>query len=206
MSETYKFTINYLPNIEATVALTVSKRKGKKKSQRIVTKRETMRGSMHISSNTGDKGEQDVLVPCVSSILTIPRRGIKSCTIPIFPGSVCVSRLCLWKQTTGPPTSRIYETAKACMHAYTCSKFVPFEAFMEKWYEEWSNYATYCRTHTLFCRPHARAPEKLFHRRRGNCFDYERRTSRLLSLSLSLSLCFFFPIQRQRKNHRVAGY
>ena len=154
-----------------------------------MTKRETMRGSMHISSNTGDKGEQDVLVPCVPSILTIPRRGIKSCTIPIFPGSVCVSRLCLWKQTTGPPTSRIYETAKACMHAYTCSKFVPFEAFMEKWYEEWSNYATYCRTHTLFCRPHARAPEKLFHRRRGNCFDYERRTSRLLSLSLS---CFFF--------------
>lgn len=89
-----------------------------------MTKRETMRGSMHISSNTGDKGEQDVLVPCVPSILTIPRRGIKSCTIPIFPGSVCVSRLCLWKQTTGPPTSRIYKQQKrACTRTHVPSLF-----------------------------------------------------------------------------------
>lgn len=29
---------------------------------------------------------------------------------------------------------------------YTCSKFVPFETnAKEKWYEKWSNYATYCK-------------------------------------------------------------
>lgn len=63
------------------------------------------------------------------------------------------------------PRSRVFMKRERGVHArvYTCSKFVPFGAFTKEWYEEWSNYATYCRTAgTTFSRPHARAPGKAF--------------------------------------------
>lgn len=70
-----------------------------------------------------------------------PCRRTKSYTIPIFPGSVCLSRLCLWKRTTNPPPPgrpsatlfRVFMKQQS-VHArvHMSSKFVPSEAFAEK--------------------------------------------------------------------------
>lgn len=62
---------------------------------------------------------------------------------------------------------------------YTCSKFVPFETnAKEKWYEKWSNYATYCKDpySSPPCAPTHVCPRhwKSFLSIDGkNCFDYE---------------------------------
>ena len=174
-----------------------------------------MRGRKREWAYRDEKGNY-ALVPCTSlrhkegqrvflrswRSLPPPPWRIKSYTIPIFPGSVCISRLCLWKPER-LPRCRVFmkrkRTKKTGVHArvYTCSKFVPFGAFAKKWYEEWSNYATYCTTATLLSATHMLAyRKKLSHRRRENCFDYRNIFFAPFSFLFSLH-------KNDRQSHRV---
>lgn len=79
----------------------------------------------------------------IPSILTIPPREIKSYTI-LDISWIGFATLSL--KANDYHSAYLWNSGES-VHArvYTCSKFVPFETNAEKWYEKWSNYATYCK-------------------------------------------------------------
>lgn len=79
----------------------------------------------------------------IPSILTIPSREIKSYTI-LDISWIGFATLSL--KANDYHSAYLWNSGES-VHArvYTCSKFVPFETNAEKWYEKWSNYATYCK-------------------------------------------------------------
>lgn len=127
----------------------------------------------------------------IPSILTIPPREIKSYTI-LDISWIGFATLSL--KANDYHSAYLWNSGES-VHArvYTCSKFVPFETNAEKWYEKWSNYATYCKDpySPPLRPPRVSAPlEKLSLHRREELFRLWNNW--LFSLSLSFLSSFFF--------------
>lgn len=116
----------------------------------------------------------------------ISRIGLHFATLSLkarTTGPACLALAYLWNE------KKKRKRRKRGVHArvYTCSKFAPFGTFAKKWYEEWSNYATYCRTATLLS-----ASYMLAHREKSFSIDDGRIVSTIEPLFVLLSFLFFF--------------
>ena len=138
----------------------------------------------HLFEYTSQRGR--ARVPSILTIPTPPRR-IKSYTIPIFPGSVCISRLCLWKpeRQARLPRSRVFMNRKknknkrrACtrVHMFVVRSRRSVHERMVWGMVELCDILQDC--HTTFSLRHARAPEKAFPSTTGELFRLSNRSFR----------------------------
>lgn len=161
---------DYLSNHpEPTVQKKKYSNKAKRKKISIAMERESERGSTHIFPYIRHKeGHTGCIRPERFFDLDNPL----SCNKILYNPDISwiglrFATLSL-RANDHPPVSRIYETAKrACTRTHVRSLF-PSKRMPEVWYEEWSNYATYCcRTHTIPRTIHTFAHQKSFPIDRG---------------------------------------